>query len=386
RAVLGVRGRTRVVVARLTRRRACGERAQRRRPGFPAVRRGHRSECGRRQRHDRVRAGAHAARLGARADRPRVGIRGVGRRCRRARRTPTGHRRATCPPADRPVAAGRTTRRPVDPGEQETPGMGMTEPLVVGVDGGNSKTDVALATPDGRTLAMVRGPGSSPDKLGDESAAQVITDLVEAVRQEANAAAAPIGRLSAFLAGLDLPEDVPRFSAVLTRRWPEADVHVDNDAMAALLAGTGGTAGVAVVCGAGINAVGLGAAGQRASFRSLGALSGDWGGGLGLGRTVLWHAARAEDGRGPRTRLAELTKQHFDVHSIDEVVMALRTGKLAETRLAELVDELFRADDEADPVAVSVVGRLAEEIAAMTRVMLDRTQLRGTGARVVLAG
>jgi len=264
--------------------------------------------------------------------------------------------------------------------------MGMTEPLVVGVDGGNSKTDVALATPDGRTLAMVRGPGSSPDKLGDESAAQVITDLVEAVRQEANAAAAPIGRLSAFLAGLDLPEDVPRFSAVLTRRWPEADVHVDNDAMAALLAGTGGTAGVAVVCGAGINAVGLGAAGQRASFRSLGALSGDWGGGLGLGRTVLWHAARAEDGRGPRTRLAELTKQHFDVHSIDEVVMALHTGKLAETRLAELVDELFRADDEADPVAVSVVGRLAEEIAAMTRVMLDRTQLRGTGARVVLAG
>src|SRR5690606_34049377 len=149
--------------------------------------------------------------------------------------------------------------------------MGMTEPLVVGVDGGNSKTDVALATPDGRTLAMVRGPGSSPDKLGDESAAQVITDLVEAVRQEANAAAAPIGRLSAFLAGLDLPEDVPRFSAVLTRRWPEADVHVDNDAMAALLAGTGGPAGVGVGGGAGITAGGRGACRPRAPLPPPGA-------------------------------------------------------------------------------------------------------------------
>ncbi len=264
--------------------------------------------------------------------------------------------------------------------------MGVTEPLVVGVDGGNSKTDVALATLNGRVLAVVRGPGSSPDKLGDQAAARVIGGLVRAILHDARVEDAPVVTMSTFLAGLDMPEDAPRFRAVLAGEWPGTDVRVENDAVAALLAGTGGSPGVAVVCGAGINAVGLGPTGQRASFLSLGPLSGDWGGGLGLGRAVLWHSARAEDGRGSRTKLAEFTKDHFDVRTVDEVVVSLHAGHLTESRLVELVGVLFRADEEGDPVAVSIVSRLAEEVAAMTRVMLDRTALRGAAATVVLAG
>ena len=34
--------------------------------------------------------------------------------------------------------------------------------LVLAVDGGNAKTDLALVATDGRVHALVRGPGSSP--------------------------------------------------------------------------------------------------------------------------------------------------------------------------------------------------------------------------------
>jgi len=34
----------------------------------------------------------------------------------------------------------------------------MTTPIVLGVDGGNSKTDLALARVDGELFALVRGP------------------------------------------------------------------------------------------------------------------------------------------------------------------------------------------------------------------------------------
>ena len=42
----------------------------------------------------------------------------------------------------------------------------MTAPVVLAVDGGNSKTDLALVRADGTVLAYVRGPLSSPHHLG----------------------------------------------------------------------------------------------------------------------------------------------------------------------------------------------------------------------------
>ena len=48
-------------------------------------------------------------------------------------------------------------------------------------------------------------------------------------------------------------------------------------------------------------------AGRRTAnvrYPALGPITGDWGGGFGLGLEVLWHAIRAEDGRGPATGLA----------------------------------------------------------------------------------
>ncbi|HYZ53438.1 MAG TPA: VOC family protein [Streptosporangiaceae bacterium] len=42
---------------------------------------------------------------------------------------------------------------------------------------------------------------------------------------------------------------------------------------------------------------------DRGRSTRSGGISGDWGGGYGLGRAALWGAMRAEDGRGPDTAL-----------------------------------------------------------------------------------
>ena len=47
----------------------------------------------------------------------------------------------------------------------------MTEPHVLGVDGGNSKTDVALVASDGRLLAAIRGGTISHQQVGLEELA-----------------------------------------------------------------------------------------------------------------------------------------------------------------------------------------------------------------------
>ncbi len=42
----------------------------------------------------------------------------------------------------------------------------MSDRFAIALDGGNSKTDLALLAGDGEILALVRGAGSSPHKIG----------------------------------------------------------------------------------------------------------------------------------------------------------------------------------------------------------------------------
>ena len=191
----------------------------------------------------------------------------------------------------------------------------MSAALFLAVDGGNSKTDVVIGTADGKVLAFLRGPGSSPHVLGVPGALLLLDRLVRAGRL---AAGLPDGvrlsRAAVFIAGADLPVEVERLRAELTG-LDLADQHVvDNDTFALLRAGTDEPDAVAVVCGAGINCVARTADGRTARFLSLGAISGDWGGGHHLAQLALWHAVRGEDGRGPATALGRVRQLHQRFH------------------------------------------------------------------------
>ncbi len=258
--------------------------------------------------------------------------------------------------------------------------------VVVGVDGGNSKTEVAVCDLEGRVLGVIRGPGCSPAKLGVKESVDVVERLVVQARESVLGPGEHIASMAAFVAGLDLPKDAPHYRQALGARFPGTEVVADNDAMAALLAGTGGTPGAAVVCGAGINAVACTPDGGRVGFLSLGSVTGDWGGGISLGREVLWSAIRDEDGRGAPTALRAAVCRHFGTTSTREVALMVHGGAVAESRLAELVPVLFDADAAGDPTASVLIDRLVHEVATMAHVVLERAGLVECPAPVVLAG
>ena len=57
-------------------------------------------------------------------------------------------------------------------------------PAVLAIDGGNSKTDVALIGWDGTVLAAVRGPGASHEDYGIDGATYVaFPDVVRAIQE-----------------------------------------------------------------------------------------------------------------------------------------------------------------------------------------------------------
>ncbi|WP_405473145.1 N-acetylglucosamine kinase [Streptomyces canus] len=261
--------------------------------------------------------------------------------------------------------------------------MGLTA-SVLAVDAGNSKTDIAVVAADGSVLATARGGGFRPPVVGVEAAVDVIAD---AVGQAFTAAGiGSVDHVSACLANADFPVEEQQLAAALHARAWGAEVKVRNDTFAILRAGVTEPRGVAVVCGAGINCVGMRPDGRTARFPALGRISGDWGGGWGLAEEALWHAARAEDGRGTDTDLARVLPRHFGLPSMYALIEALHLEDIAAARRHELTPVLFATAAAGDPVARSLVDRLADEVVSMATVALTRLDLLDEETPVLLGG
>ena len=266
-------------------------------------------------------------------------------------------------------------------------------PAVLAVDGGNSKTDVALVAADGTLLASARGPGVP----GIARLAETLGVLGATARRAASQAglhpdgAGPrIARhLSACVANADLPEEEQQLGEALrTEGWCDT-THVANDTFAVLRAGLDGPGphwGVAVTCGAGINCVGLAPDGRTSRFLALGTLTGDWGGGGELGQEAVWWAIRAEDGRGPQTALREAVAAHFGEASMYDVAVGFHTGKIGWEALRGLVPVLFGTAAGGDAVALDIVRHQAAEVCVMALTAIRRLGLDGQPVPVILGG
>jgi N-acetylglucosamine kinase-like BadF-type ATPase len=263
---------------------------------------------------------------------------------------------------------------------------------VLAIDGGNSKTDVALVAADGTLLASVRGGPSNHQVIGSDRATQ---ELVTLVREVAELAGLPADGLvaqhtSACLAGADLPVEEEELGRLVQSLGWSVTSTVVNDTFAVLRAGladAGPHWGIGIVCGAGINCVGVAPDGHTTRFLSLGVLSGDWGGGGDLGPMALWWAMRAEDGRGPETELRTAVPAHFGLDRVEDVVIGFHLGKIDHSELHRLVPLLFEVAGNGDSVARDVVLRQATEICLMvtaTARRLDMLAIRGVP--VVLGG
>ncbi|RKS77663.1 N-acetylglucosamine kinase-like BadF-type ATPase [Motilibacter peucedani] len=255
---------------------------------------------------------------------------------------------------------------------------------LLAVDGGNSKTDVVLLTDAGEVLATGRTGGFHPHSVGAEEAVARLAPCVEQVLAEAGVAR--VDHVSACLANVDLPAEEVEVLARLEKAGWGAETVVANDTFAVLRSGTDEPRGVAVVCGAGINCVGLLPDGRSARFPALGMLTGDWGGGMGLASELMWAAARCEDGRGRRTLLAERAAAHFGLPTAVAVAEAVHLRRIDAGRLHELVPVLFAAAREGDAVALEIVARQAEEIALLSTIALTRLGMLDAPAPVVLGG
>lgn len=239
--------------------------------------------------------------------------------------------------------------------------------LIVGVDGGGTKTKVIVADAQGQELATATGGGSAARPGQTTHAAEVIAQTVA----EALAACERPGEIPRVLcAGLAGAGREPERHAVrdaLVRLEVADHVIVEPDATIALNDAFGDGAGILLVSGTGSSCFGRS---PNATFGRCGGWGpniGDEGSGGWIGRRTLSIVAAAADGREPETALLPAVLTALELESSDGLVAwAAQADPAALARLASTVITVAATGDLR---ANSLLAMAAEELVTHVRAL-----------------
>lgn len=262
----------------------------------------------------------------------------------------------------------------------------MTD-LLLGVDGGNTKTIALVVSGEGVVEGL--GSGGCSDIHGASSPKRAVEEIARAVAAALAAAGAARSDLAgaAFsLAGADWSEDFEVLRrTILEQLELTFEPLVVNDAIGAIRSGTVDGVGVSVVCGTG---GAVGGRGRRGEVYHLGFWP-DGTGAAALGSEALAAVWRADLGVGPATSLTERAAERWGYRDPIDLLHAFT--RLDELQIPATEQALF-ADavlDEAaarDPVARSIVVRAGERLGDYARICAARTGHQAPGFPLVLCG
>ncbi|HEY2415975.1 MAG TPA: BadF/BadG/BcrA/BcrD ATPase family protein [Pirellulaceae bacterium] len=249
--------------------------------------------------------------------------------------------------------------------------------LILGVDGGGTKTVAWLAPLDDATNSIVLGRGQAgpgnPRAAGFDVAQGNIALAVQHAFDDAKLPQTNVAAACFGLAGAGRAEEQRRIA-----NWAEESgianrVHVTGDAEPILAAAAGDNVGVALIAGTGSFAWGRNAFGSTARSGGWGYLIGDEGSGYAIALGGVRAAAQAADKRNPDTALLPALLKKLSINTPQDLIGAIYAPHMTRERLAELATVVFdlqATDATAANIIQAAAGDLAEMVAAVA------TQLR----------
>lgn len=255
--------------------------------------------------------------------------------------------------------------------------------LVLGVDGGGSKTHAMVADERGRALGFASSDRSNWEDAGIDGAGIALEKAITGALAAAGVLAGDLAAASFGLAGLDWDDDRLMLAALIEPLGLAGPMTLDNDSFIALRAGTSQPFGVVVIAGTGTVAAGRDRAGRTFRTPGLGPMYGDFGSATDVAEEAVRAVADAYTGRGPETSLSELLPPLARCTSPRELLQRLSRGAIPLPPAAPLVLQQAAAGDEACREIVVQAGAALGQAAA---VVARRLGLDGEAFDMVMAG
>ncbi len=255
-----------------------------------------------------------------------------------------------------------------------------TPRIVLGVDGGGTKTQAVLMDDSQRVLGEGTAGPSNPLRVGVAAAAVAIREATDRACVTARVRRTDVVAAEIGLAGARRQEIRARMEDALQC----LDIHeleVVGDADVALFGSTGGAPGLVVIAGTGSVCCGVNGTGKRTCAGGWGPLVGDEGSGAWIARRGLRAITYAADGRGPETALTAAARSYFHVSSADDLSTALYAPGMTNERIAGFGKHVIEAAQAKDRVAVEVINEAGVELgiaalAVIRTLKMERDRFR----------
>ncbi len=239
--------------------------------------------------------------------------------------------------------------------------------IVLGVDGGASKTHAVLADEHGVVVGVGRSGCSNWEVVGLDGAKAALHEAFEAALDGLNPDCVVASAYG--LAGCDWPSDEGRLRPVIASLGLSGPVTLVNDAFLPLRAGASNGIGIAAIAGSGTCVAGRNRAGQVARSFGAGYPFSDWGGAGDIVHEAFFRIAASYKGLAPETALAQAFVAHFGCGTVDVLLEGVMRWDLELSgRMAPLV---FRVAHSGDAVAQDVVAKagrcMGQNVVAVAR-------------------
>jgi N-acetylglucosamine kinase-like BadF-type ATPase len=261
----------------------------------------------------------------------------------------------------------------------------MSQPILLGVDGGGTKTHCVALNPQ-REIVGEGWSGSSNRHSVGEAAAR--TNLAAAIHNALQASGLPASALAGIgvgMAGVDRPGERTLVMGWLNEWFPRVRAVIENDALAALAAGAGELFGVVVISGTGMIVYGVNRHGERRRAGGWGALIDAHGSGYALGIAALRAIARATDRLEPPTALTAALLARLELSEPSQLIPWLYSD-LSWARVAELAPLVVQCATAGDSAAQRIVDQTTAALAEAVVPVVDGLQLEAAPFPLVLAG
>lgn len=232
----------------------------------------------------------------------------------------------------------------------------QSERLVLGIDGGGTKTEFVVSTPDGHCLKRFLRSGSNPNDIGFVKMAAIISEGMQDAMVEFPSITAVFGGLS----GISTGDHRKRLTDQLSQKYPSLKLSfrtdsanlfaMDDGADMALISGTGSV----VFVRSGNEFVRLGGWGYL--FDSAGSA-------YDIGRDAVTVALEENDTRRKPCTLSIMLKEHLRVENMwDAINLLYEGGKPYIASLSRIVFDAYHAGDDH---AVAIIDRNAARLAEL---------------------
>jgi N-acetylglucosamine kinase-like BadF-type ATPase len=243
----------------------------------------------------------------------------------------------------------------------------------LGVDGGGTKTDFLLIDESGKVLSSQRAGPAYYLETGVDALQTMLVTGIRATLAHASICASELA--FAFIGLPAYGEDsalLARLDQVASDALPAQAYRCANDMVCGWAGALAGRDGINIVAGTGSIAYGE-FAGQTARAGGWGELFSDEGSAYWVAREALNLFSKMSDGRAQKTRLYDLTREHFRVRAdLDVCAAVYGPPPLTRSQLAGLTPIVTRAARAGDTQAQRLFASAANELAAIVHAVRDQ--------------